>query len=173
MKKLFENVFVTVGTTAFDDLIAEITSPVNLKLLSNFGCKKLLLQIGRGDEGCVNSSNLEKSSVHVEYYRFKPNLKNDLESADLVIGHAGAGTCLESLELKKPLLVVINEKLHDNHQLELAEKLSEENHLVYCTTKNLSRFLSDKTLFDHLRVFPPGNPKLFTDWLDKYLQFNH
>uniref|UniRef100_A0A915KKL3 UDP-N-acetylglucosamine transferase subunit ALG13 n=1 Tax=Romanomermis culicivorax TaxID=13658 RepID=A0A915KKL3_ROMCU len=144
MKKLFQNVFVTVGTTAFDDLIAEITNPVNLKLLSELGCRKLLLQIGRGEESCVNSAYLENSSVHVEYYRFKPSLKNDLQSADLVIGHAGAGTCLEK-----------------------------RGHLIYCTPKSLSKVLSDQTLFSNLQVFRPGNPKLFTNWLDDYLGFNH
>ncbi|KFQ01869.1 Putative bifunctional UDP-N-acetylglucosamine transferase and deubiquitinase ALG13, partial [Leptosomus discolor] len=65
-------------------------------------------------------------------FRFKDSLAQDLERADLVISHAGAGSCLETLEKGKPLIVVINEKLMDNHQLELAKQLHRGGHVLCC-----------------------------------------
>ncbi|NXU02378.1 ALG13 transferase, partial [Buphagus erythrorhynchus] len=65
-------------------------------------------------------------------FRFKDSLAAELQSADLVISHAGAGSCLETLEKGKPLIVVINDKLMDNHQLELAKQLHRDGYVLYC-----------------------------------------
>ena len=46
-----------------------------------------------------------------------------MESADLVISHAGAGTCLEVLRLGKPLVVIVNRSLLGNHQVWIAKSL--------------------------------------------------
>ncbi len=48
---------------------------------------------------------------------------------------SGAGSCLEALGAGKPLLVVVNDKLMDNHQLELARQLHMDSHLLYCTCR--------------------------------------
>lgn len=49
--------------------------------------------------------------------------------------HTGAGSCLEVLGANKPLVVVINEELMNNHQVELADQLSSDGHLFYCTCR--------------------------------------
>ena len=46
-----------------------------------------------------------------------------MESADLVISHAGAGTCLEVLRLEKPLVVIVNRSLLGNHQVGIGKSM--------------------------------------------------
>ena len=47
----------------------------------------------------------------------------------------GAGSVLETLQAGRPLIVVINELLMDNHQMELASQLAEDGHLCYATCR--------------------------------------
>lgn len=54
----FKTVFVTVGTTSFDELIGEVNTRRMVELLKTIGCKRLIIQYGRGpeihlDEGMV------------------------------------------------------------------------------------------------------------------------
>ncbi|EDL14724.1 mCG8132, isoform CRA_b, partial [Mus musculus] len=98
--------------------------------------------------------------------RYKDSLKEDLQQADLVISHAGAGSCLESLEKGKPLVVVVNEKLMNNHQFELAKQLHKEGHLFYCTCSTLPGLLQSMDL-STLKCYPPGQPEKFSAFLDK------
>ncbi|KAL3044710.1 hypothetical protein OYC64_013066 [Pagothenia borchgrevinki] len=131
-----KTVFVTVGTTSFDELIESITSPETVQALTARGYERLVLQVGRGSlvpaaDSCPH--------VTLEAYRFKDSIAEDIEQADLVISHAGS--CLESLGAGKSLLVVVNDKLMNNHQLEMARQLHMDSHLLYCTCSTLSETL--------------------------------
>ncbi|PNI40052.1 ALG13 isoform 1, partial [Pan troglodytes] len=108
-----------------------IVGPCDCKIES-LGYNRLILQIGRGT---VVPEPFSTESFTLDVYRYKDSLKEDIQKADLVISHAGAGSCLETLEKGKPLVVVINEKLMNNHQLELAKQLHKEGHLFYCTCR--------------------------------------
>ncbi|NXS95177.1 ALG13 transferase, partial [Jacana jacana] len=103
-------------------------------------------------------------------FRFKDSLAEDLRRADLVISHAGAGSCLEALEKGKPLVVVINEKLMNNHQLELAKQLHSDGHVICCNCSTLVETLQTMDL-TALKPFPPGQPEKFALFLDKVVGF--
>lgn len=142
--KEIKSIFVTVGTTQFDDLIKCICEPDTINVLENLGCRKLVLQIGNGDIPSIKAFN--NSLIQLDIFKTKPNITSYVEQSDFVISHAGAGTCLEVLTLKKPLLVVINEKLMDNHQTELAVRLTEMRCALSCTTSQLTSTLKSMEL---------------------------
>lgn len=70
------------------------------------------------------------------------------------------------LEKRKPLVVVINEKLMNNHQLELAKQLHKDGHLFYCTCSTFPGLLQSMDL-STLKCFPPGQPEKISAFLDK------
>lgn len=160
-----KTVFVTVGTTSFDELIERITSSDSVQTLKARGYERLVLQVGRGSvlptpDSCPN--------IRLEAFRFKDSIADDMKGADLVISHAGAGSCLEALGAGKPLLVVVNDKLMNNHQMELARQLHQDSHLLYCTCSTLTETLRTMDLSVLLPFFP-GQPKNFANFLDKAL----
>ncbi len=94
---------------------------------------------------------------------------SDVASASLVISHAGAGSCLEALEANKPLIVVVNDTLMHNHQTELAKKLADDGHCVYC--ESAAGLAEAIATFDSegLRVFPRGNKEAFARHIDSLM----
>jgi UDP-N-acetylglucosamine transferase subunit ALG13 len=50
------------------------------------GYKKVLLQVGAGE---VEPTESTVQGITVDSYRFKSSIKEDIDSADLVISHAG------------------------------------------------------------------------------------
>ena len=50
---------------------------------------------------------------------------------EILLSISGAGSSLEIMYARKPCIVVVNDKLMDNHQEELAKKLSELGHIKY------------------------------------------
>ena len=153
-------VFVTVGTTRFDSLVREVLRETVTQTLKDRGYTSIKVQAGKS---VVPSS--ENTPVGVEVYDYKPSLREDIAEADLVVAHAGAGTCLEVLGANKPLVVVVNDQLMDNHQTELAERLAKDNHCVHCVPATLAQTLADFSP-EFLALFPPGNPKAFADFVD-------
>lgn len=147
------SVFVTVGSTSFDNLIKTVCSPNILQCLSDEGFKKVILQIGRGTV-IPDTSDI----IEVEWFRYKPSITQDVKNASLIIGHAGAGTILESLIEHKPLIAVLNDKLMHNHQTELAEEMAKEDYLAYCSCSDLLETIRRSKSFtpftSELNTFP-------------------
>ena len=121
------NVFVTVGTTQFDKLVTAVTSKIALEWMVSCGYKKLKIQYGTGQSPSIDAGGLP---ISIEAYDFLPSLEKDMQEADLIVSHAGAGTVMEALRLQKKLIVVINTLLMNNHQSELAVAMSKRGHLL-------------------------------------------
>lgn len=131
------------------------------------GCRKLVLQVGQGT--IIQDQMLD--GITIECYRLKPSITEDIKAADLVISHAGAGSCLGVLSASKPLIVVINEDLMDNHQEELAEKLATDGYLVKSNCSNLSSVLEHSD-FSKLKRYIPGSSQKYAKYIDSVMGFS-
>jgi UDP-N-acetylglucosamine transferase subunit ALG13 len=109
-------IFVTVGSTDFDTLIAEMD-----KLIVDLGAD-VVMQIGAGTY----------VPQHAPYFRFAPSLDAYYDQAELVVGHGGLGTIVEALERGKKLVCVVNPTTYDRHQEHLLGLFDEQGCLVWC-----------------------------------------
>ncbi|MBJ2145468.1 glycosyltransferase [Vibrio sp. IB15] len=112
------NILVTVGTTAFDELIAIID-----KKFENDSSVKIIAQ---------TSSSSGYTPKNIDFFEFSDSFQSYVDSADLIITHAGAGSVYSMLEIAKKLVVVPNLTRADNHQIELARYVQGNNFAVSC-----------------------------------------
>lgn len=119
-----KRIFVTVGSTHFDELIKVVDSQEFVDIARQKGYGEIVAQIGK-----YEGEKLTRITRTFPYA--KPDeFKTHLEAADLVIGHAGAGTIMEVLQLGKPLIVVVNSALMNDHQTEVAQAFAERDLLT-------------------------------------------
>ncbi|GAB1869347.1 N-acetylglucosaminyldiphosphodolichol N-acetylglucosaminyltransferase [Camponotus japonicus] len=163
-----KTVFVTVGTTKFDNLITTVLSREVLEALSARNYRHLILQIGNSnlEPDCTARYGFDK----IETFKLSPSIGKYMQSADLVISHAGAGSVLEALEKRKRLIVVINDLLMDNHQVELAEQLYKDEYLYYCTCQNLLHIVQTMDL-TKLKPFINDKSADIANFIDKIMGF--
>ncbi|EFC49926.1 predicted protein [Naegleria gruberi] len=148
-------IFVTVGTTQFEDLIQLICKPSVLQVFYNQGYTHITIQIGTGS--FEPPSQCPIKGMTWECYRKKPSIKEDIISADLMITHAGAGSIFETLKLGKKLIAVPNESLMGNHQLELAKALEGTGNLISARICNFEQVISDPSIFQKILTLKPMN----------------
>lgn len=155
-----KSIFVTVGTTLFDPLIQTISDSKFHDIISSRDYNRLTVQYGKGNHEpfpsktpiISNSDNNDRNSNEIlmcQSYRFKPSLEEDMSQANLIISHAGAGSIMEGLAQCRnrknvKLIVVINSKLMNNHQQELADALESRGHLICISEPEL---LLDKSVW--------------------------
>ncbi|KAI4349999.1 hypothetical protein L6164_010532 [Bauhinia variegata] len=166
--KTRRGVFVTVGTTSFDSLVRAVDSQKVKQELVAKGYTHLLIQMGRGSY--VPTKSEEDSSLGVDYFTFSSSIADHLRSASLVISHAGSGSIFETLRLGKPLIVVVNEDLMDNHQSELAEELADRKHLYCARPQTLHQTVADMDL-NSLLPYSPGDATPVAKLINKFLGF--
>lgn len=164
--------FVTVGSTRFDKLIDKLLNDENIQQLVDLGFIRLILQIGKSDCKIEHVDQIKRNhNLDIEIYDYKSSIIEDIEKADVVVGHAGAGTCLEVLRMNKRLLIVVNDNLMDNHQSELAEQLAQDNYAVQTNvenlTENIALLCNSETKLDK---FPAKDPAKFEEIFNEALK---
>ena len=156
-------VFVTVGTTSFDALISTVTSPSFQSDLLSRDYTSLTIQTGS-----YTATITPVPGMTLRHYDYSRSIQEDIAAADLVIAHAGAGTALEVLRAGKPLMVVINDELMDNHQTELAEELSRGGHVISASPRSLGEVFRGAE-FGKLKPLPPVDPAVFGNFMNAVL----
>ena len=113
---------ITVGSTQFDRLFEVVETKEFIETVFNIlKIEKLYIQTGNSK---INIKDEFMKNKEIEIFDFDINLDDIFQEWNIVIGHWGAGTITEVLTLGKHLIWVINDGLMDNHQIELASKLS-------------------------------------------------
>lgn len=77
----FNKIFVTVGTTEFNNLIKKLQTDEVYEILKNhLICEEIKIQIGRGEK--FDFGNFKE--IKVEIFDLKDSIAKDIEEADLV-----------------------------------------------------------------------------------------
>ncbi|KAF8352284.1 glycosyltransferase 28 [Amanita rubescens] len=153
------SVLVTVGSTGFDLLVQAVISDAFLDAIRRKGFVRLTVQ-------CGNS----RTSIDIELWRYKPSIQAEMRKSDIIISHAGSGTILEALRLHKPLIVVPNPTLLDDHQQEVAQALEALGHLKSSTVCDLAKSI-DAFNREEIVPFPQFDDSKFARIVDDEMGF--
>lgn len=104
-------IFVTVGTTHFDDLVREIDALAGSGSVRD----RVVCQIGSG----------RYEPAHAEHFRFQPSIDHWFDEADLVICHGGA-TVMSLLQKRKRFVAIANAVLAGDHQTAFLSRLAQQ-----------------------------------------------
>jgi len=149
------NLFVTVGTGKFDELVKSIDEAAPL-----LNCK-VIIQIGNG----------EYIPKNCKYFRLAPNLDKYYKKADLIVSHGGAGTIYELLAKGKKVVALANLNRTDVHQYEILKVLSEENYLIWCPSpERIKECVEVASRFKFVRYKKPNCT--IADRISKFIEDN-
>ncbi|KAK4556541.1 N-acetylglucosaminyldiphosphodolichol N-acetylglucosaminyltransferase catalytic subunit alg13 [Recurvomyces mirabilis] len=162
--------FVTIGATAsFAALVKAVLSTRFLTALKEQRYDELLVQYGQDGKEMFETAVKGVQSVGgIKIHgfgidenglgRYMRQARGKEGQEGVVIAHAGSGTILEALRIQVPLIIVPNSDLLDNHQVELAEALSEQEYVVHGHLENLPKALQDaEQLRTRQKQWPPPN----------------
>ena len=155
--------FVTVGTTKFEALIEALESDDVQAALVESGFGRVIVQYGQG-ERVPFAARAPRPGLVVESYRLKPAIRGDMETADLIVSHAGYGCLMESLTLGKATVAVTNSLLMDDHQTEIADALARGGHAAVCRPATLAQTLRSTDFSARVRL-PPAQPDAYADFV--------
>jgi UDP-N-acetyl-D-mannosaminouronate:lipid I N-acetyl-D-mannosaminouronosyltransferase len=109
-------IFVTVGHTQYNSLIRAVDEHLSN---SEFD---ITIQLADG----------EYTPKQHKFFRYSDKIEKYFEQADLVITHAGAGTVFQLLDDNKKMLVIPNSDRVDDHQIDLANYVQQNNFAFVC-----------------------------------------
>jgi len=167
-------VLVTVGSTKFDALVGAALSQPVLDALTQKGYSDVVVQCGNSQVDWLGPTdgerNVHRHGLNISLWRFKPSLEGEYDAADLVVGHAGSGTILDVLRRGKPLIIVPNPTLLDNHQEDMAHAMGVLGHARVSTVNELAQSIIDLDT-SKLVPFPPFDGSKFRRLMDREMGF--
>lgn len=93
-------IFVTVGSTHFDELVEAVLAPKVLQALRQRGFSKLVVQTGKYEIPDIGQRDgewhWESEGLMIEAWRYKEGISRAVDEADWVISHAGAWTSMDN-----------------------------------------------------------------------------
>lgn len=110
-------IYITVGTTYFDELVREVDALAGKGVFS----QEVVAQIGQG----------AYKPSHIQWVAYANN-DEYYKRADLVIGHGGVGTVFELLQMGKDFIAVANHALPQDHQTALLRILESHGWCTCC-----------------------------------------
>ena len=159
-------IYVTVGTTRFDALVAAASSQAFLTAAESLGFQRVLIQYGRGPQP-LELTSASSGGCRLSSYSLKSDISSDMRAAGFVVSHGGAGSVFEALRARKGLLVACNPALADNHQEELARAMGEGGHCRVAsqplTPASLALDLKGAVRGGKFTPLPPPNPAAFLE----------
>ncbi|MHA1927398.1 MAG: glycosyltransferase [Candidatus Thorarchaeota archaeon] len=112
-------IFITVGSSLpHDELIMAIDTLVHNDEITD----DVEAQIGAG----------EYIPRTIKYVRFSNSLDSFYNRAEVVISNCGAGTILENVTAGRRLVIIQNPSVTGGHEWELASKMEDGHHLIWC-----------------------------------------
>ncbi|KAJ2161626.1 hypothetical protein GGF46_001308 [Coemansia sp. RSA 552] len=161
------SVYVTVGSTKFDELVRAVGSREFLQALAIRGFRRLVVQCGASiDVFAPPPAAAESSGIEIETFRYTNRPQHFIEQAGLVICHAGTGSILDALHSGKPTIAVVNRSLANNHQTEIAQELAAERYLYAAEPAGLAVAVAGAT-GANLRPYPRADPRAIGEIIDE------
>jgi UDP-N-acetylglucosamine transferase subunit ALG13 len=136
--------FVTVGSTDFDDLVQAVDTLV--PGLSIQG----IMQIGHG----------RYEPINLPFFRFAPSLEPYYSKASFAIAHGGLATTMEILRKRIPLISVSNSDRYDDHQEDLLSTMADEGYLIWCRRLDKLKQAIETALKTSFRRYQPPACKI-------------
>jgi len=156
-------IFVATGSRAFS--FSRLIKAVDEAALAlSFSKEDIFAQIGTS----------EYVPEHISFERFlEKNVYDEkINSCDILIAPAAAGTVFSSLKARKKIIVVTRLHEHgeiiDNHQIELATILAEQNFVLYaedlaCLPEKITA--AQNHTFDVYSPNPERTVRAINDWI--------
>lgn len=136
------NILVTVGTTRYDKLIAQVASLASSSEMSEhvFFCQ-------RADGLSFPETDNYKEMDYIPY------IEKRYPEFDLVITHAGAGSIFSLIDNGKKIIIVPNLDRIDKHQADIAQYMGEHDYSIICWDVNKLGSLIKKAINFQIKPF--------------------
>ncbi|KAF3184955.1 N-acetylglucosaminyldiphosphodolichol N-acetylglucosaminyltransferase catalytic subunit alg13 [Orbilia oligospora] len=175
--KTGKGIFITVGTTAFDDLITALLIPGIITQLHGLGFNEIRVQYGKGKDVYDAAftpefkSTVKEAGMSIAGFEYEESsrITEFIKEADLIISHAGSGTILDALRYQKAIIVVPNESLMDNHQAELASEMSKQKYVIRGKLDQFAENIAQAQCYK-FKHFPRTGSKKFVEVLEDEIE---